>query len=208
VYVLDTVAWEWLQLVPDGDDAAGVAARVGHTATLVPDARGLLRHAAHPPPALPLTPMPAVVLVGGARADGTRAGDVGILALPPPLWTAMCGTTAPARAVPPALPAAAAGPSAESDAIPLGQSGEAAVELPCTPDVPASPRMPFLPTAPSMVSVAAGSGAVPAMPLPPPSGATPSWLHGGGGSSGSGAPRAASTGFTGSSEDIPLGQAR
>ena len=102
------------------------AGRAGHACVLLHDARPLLSYAASSAVACPgaaealaegasasSAPLPALLMHGGLKADGTRHGDCALLTLPP----ALCGLIS----APSAAAAAVLAPASQEDDIPLGQ---------------------------------------------------------------------------------------
>jgi len=98
------------------------AGRAGHACVLLHDARHLLKHAASAAVACPgaaealadgggSAPLPALLLHGGLKADGTRHGDCALLTLP----QVLCGQVAAPRG------AALQISVSQDDDIPLGQ---------------------------------------------------------------------------------------
>ena len=107
-WLLDTCEWTWLRIAADlrkgegaGGDARddargdapsaadiaivkGAAGRAGHSATLISDARAMLRRTGGAGADSP-TPVPALLLYGGVKADGDKHSDVTLLLLPPSL---------------------------------------------------------------------------------------------------------------------------
>jgi hypothetical protein len=145
-WLLDTASWTWMRIAGDVGVAAGAgggagaapspaaiaalksaAGRVGHAATLLPDARALLRRAAAlgsadarvlaDAPA----PVPALLVHGGVKAGGDKHGDAALLTLPGELID--CGGRATAQlfaARSPVRGGGGGGPSDDID-IPDGQ---------------------------------------------------------------------------------------
>jgi hypothetical protein len=119
-WLLDTYTWEWLRVAGEvgsasSEEAASAApaavealrcaaGRAGHACVLLQDARPLLRQAAGAATECPgasqalagggSSPLPALLLHGGLKADGQRHGDCSLLLLP----AALLGQRAAQRA--------------------------------------------------------------------------------------------------------------